>query len=117
FITQESIAYFVPRINRWQTFSLTEEKDGINGTIQICLMSEEGKININRIYDFEKKKFIGEGNKQEDWKILLQEIFNQIEKQANTKGLFEAFTAFLKKQDGPLDDVTQLLQNSTTQGT
>ena len=111
FIAQEAIARFVPAINQWQTIELDDLVDGITGKLQICFMSEEGKININRVYDFEKKKFVGERAKGQDWKIILQELFKQVEKITNAKNLFAAFESILKKRDVPFDDVTELLQN------
>ena len=47
----------MPIINRWQTFPLQKKIDGIDGSIQMCLVCEEGKINLNRIYNFDKSKF------------------------------------------------------------
>ena len=48
----------LPVINRPQSFALKQAVDGINGTITIVLGSEEGKININKLYDFDKHKFL-----------------------------------------------------------
>ena len=35
--------------------------DGIDATISMSIQSEQGKLNINSLYDFEKKKFVDEG--------------------------------------------------------
>ena len=51
----------LPTLNRWQEFDLKEKVDGVDGQIKVCLMCEEGKINLNRIIDFEKGTFDGDG--------------------------------------------------------
>lgn len=51
----------LPVLNQWQIFTLSKEKDGVDGQVRICIVSEEGKIDINQIYDFKTKKFVGEG--------------------------------------------------------
>ncbi len=99
----------LPAINRWEEFSLDEEIDGTDGTIKICLMSEEGKININNVYDFEQLQFVGEKTKNKNWKILLQEVFQRIEKGTKAKDLFQAFEKFLKSRQYKVNDVTELL--------
>jgi len=101
----------LPVINRWQTIDLTENNQGIEGNIQIAISCEDGKININEIYDFEHKKFVGEGNPPDkaDYKKIMQALCGEIDKQAGGKKLFDALAAFLKKRDYPLNDVTELL--------
>lgn len=98
-----------PVLNRWQTFDLTQEKDGIDGHIKLCIMCEDGKIDINALYDFEKQQFAGQGQEAEKVKKVLQELFSSIEKQTQGKNLFQSVEAFLKKRGYPLDDPTQLL--------
>lgn len=56
--TKQFLARILPIINRWQIFELQEKIDGIDGTLKICLMCEQGKINLNKVYDFEKKSFM-----------------------------------------------------------
>lgn len=111
--TAKEAKYFLtnilPAINRWEEFSLDEEIDDVDGTIKICLMSEEGKININNVYDFEQLQFIGEKTKNKNWKILLQEVFQRIEKGTKAKDLFQAFEKFLKSRQYKVNDVTELL--------
>ena len=47
----------LPNINRWQIFELKEEIDGIDGEVKICISCEDGKIDINKAFDFKKGKF------------------------------------------------------------
>jgi hypothetical protein len=110
---------FLPMLNRWTTFQLKEPIDGIDGTITIYLSSEDGKVNLNTAYDFEKKAFFQNQQKGPaaptspnapmDQKGLVQLICQRIEKQKKISNLFEAIEKFFKKLDGPLEDISQLL--------
>ena len=99
----------MPILNRWQTVKLDFAKDGIDGEIKICIMSEDGKINLNELYDFQKHAFVGSGKEQEELKKTLQEIFGNIKKASGTEGLFESLETFLKERDDKLRDITELL--------
>jgi hypothetical protein len=99
----------LPTINRWQTVVLDEEKDGIEGKISFAITCEEGKIDINQIYDFESKKFIGEGELDGDYKKIIQEFLALVEKKIGGQKLFDALATFLKNHDYKLNDVTELL--------
>ena len=98
-------------MNRWQTFKLDYAKDGVDGEISICLMSEDGKLNINELYNFEKHEFIGNKKQQEELKTLLKTIFDSIQKAGNKSevNLFEAFEKFLKDRQDKVRDVTELI--------
>lgn len=100
---------FFPLKNRWQDFTLNKKNDGVDGRIQFCITSEQGKIDINAIYDFKKQKFLGEGQPQGDYKKLLQELFVRIEKLVQAKELFKGFEKFLKDRQYRVNDVTELL--------
>ncbi len=103
------LMYLLPVINRWQEYELKEKIDGIDGQINICIMCEEGKININQIYDFEHLAFVGEKQKQGNWKLVMQEICKRIEKISKGKDLFQAIEKFLKTRQYKINDVTELL--------
>lgn len=107
---KQLLEQILPIINRQQTFELKESIDGIDATISVCVMCEEGKIDINKIYDFEKQQFVGEKDKEGNWKTVLQGIFKNIEKKTKEKKLFAAFENYLKERKQPLNDVTQLLE-------
>ncbi len=94
----------LPIINRWQNFPLKKNVDGIDGEIKICIVCEDGKINLNDIYDFAQHKFKGEKQSKGDWSKIMQQVFKSI-----NGNLFPALEAFLKKQKYKLNDVTQLL--------
>lgn len=95
----------MPELNRWQRFPLSQDVDGIDGQIKICLVSEEGKININALYDFKKHAYKGTQAQQEISKVLLRETFKSIGKE----DLFEQFEKYLKDRSYRLDDVTELM--------
>jgi len=101
---------FVPTMNRWQTYNFKKEIDGIDATLRICLMTEEGKININEIYDYKNKKFMPIKGVAQGWELLLQNFFTIIEQKTGGKDLFKSLSEFLKKQPKKLNDVTELLR-------
>lgn len=131
--TNQYIERLVPSINRWQTFNLTENKDGVDGQIKISISSEDGKININEWYDFDKHEFKSfslsatpppapqtqpgqstqqnaqqtkPGEKKEEVvKLVLVSVFKDA-----GQDLMSEFEKFLKERQYRLDDVTELLQ-------
>src|SRR5579872_480092 len=105
----------LPILNRWQDFDLKENVDGIDGQIKVCLMCEEGKINLNDIIDFNKGVFksdegparrsLGEGG----WKAIMQEVCKTIEKMTKASDLFPAFEKIIKDLKFPFNDATELI--------
>ena len=53
----------LPALNRWESFNFNEDSDGIDGNIKICLACEDGKINLNQLYDFTKHEFKDTGTR------------------------------------------------------
>jgi hypothetical protein len=102
------LASLLPVLNRWQTFSLTEHADGIEGEIKLCIMCEDGKLDLNAFYDFEKNTFM-EGTESQHIKALLEQLFARIGKKMNTENLFASYIAFLSERGTMLNDPTQLL--------
>lgn len=105
----------LPQMNRLQKYELKQNIDGINATLGFMLMSEEGKININRFYDFDKHKFLGDEpgaktdtQQEKNMRIFFQQLFAQIKDQTGAD-LFAEFEKFLKERKYPLNDVTELL--------
>ena len=96
----------LPVLNKWQTFELKENIDGVDGQLKICVMCEDGKININNVYDFANKQFYKKGTT--DYKKIMESVFAQLEKFTKTN-LFSVFDNFLKERQYVLNDVTQLL--------
>lgn len=98
----------LPVFNKLQSFTLKQNIEGVNGTISLLIGSEEGKININAMYDFDKHKFVGEGNAQNDMKKVMQEVFTAL-KERTGADLFAEFEKYLKERKYPINDITELL--------
>ncbi len=94
----------LPLLGRWQTFALNGTKDGIDATIKICVMSEDGKINLNELYDFQGHTF---DNK--DVKIFLEGFCGKIGTGSSGEEAFKGLEAFLKGRDDEIRDVTELV--------
>lgn len=105
---KQLLKQILPILNKPQTFALKQSVEGITGTVAIAIGSEEGKINLNAVYDFDKHKFVGEGNPQGDMKKMMQEVFNLI-KERTGADLFSTFEKHLKERKYPINDVTELL--------
>src|SRR5689334_14735667 len=105
----QDLLMLFPAINRWQNFELKKESDGIDATIRICISSEEGKINLNSVWDFKQKKF-KDSPPQGSTEKIIQELSVKLET-FQVKGFREGVSQFLKKQKGPLSDITQLLED------
>lgn len=100
----------IPTLNSWQKFPLTQVQDGVKGSIEICISCEQGKLDINELFDFQTKKFIGEGKPQGDMRKLMQSVFTKLAPYAKDKNLFAAFEKFLKQRHSKLHEVTELLR-------
>jgi hypothetical protein len=112
---QEFYKNLLLKSNRWQTFALQEELDGIDGKIQIYISCEDGKIPLNALWDFEKKKFVGV--EKIDVKNLLSHVgFMQRGSKKQERALVEELERVLKKYEHPLEDITQLFDDPYFKG-
>ncbi len=98
-------------LNRWQTFTLTQEREGIDGTLKVYIAAEQGKLNINKLFNFDQRAFIKQGKFEAS--ALFKWIFGAMTRFTNNKDIFSAFASWLKNRKQPLDDVTELLQDKT----
>ncbi len=105
---QQLLKTILPVLQKAQKYQLKQSIEGVDALIILVLNSEEGKININRLYDFNKHKFIGEGQPNGDMKVMFKELFGLINQKIKVD-LFEDFEKFLKDKKYPLNDVTELL--------
>lgn len=103
---KQFIRNFLPIGNSWQTFKLNKKNDGISGTLKICISCEDGKININQLFDFTNKKFFSD---KIDYKKLMQQVFEKIKKVVGGENLLVPFEKFLKARQNKLYDPTELL--------
>jgi len=107
---KQFITELFPVLNQWQQFKLTKETDGVDGQITIALASEAGKINLNAIYDFSKRKFKGENEKQGDWKKIMQAVMARVQKKMGTaQPMFVSLEQFLRGRKHRLNDATELI--------
>lgn len=95
-------------INSWQAVHLDAITDGIDADIKFYITAEDGKININELYDFEKHTFVGSQKEKDETKKILQEIFSHI-RQTGEGNLFESLQQYLSTRTNRLSDITQLL--------
>lgn len=98
----------LPTLNHWQTFELKQDIDGIDGQLKLCISCEDGKLDINALYDFKNKKFIGESSEADTIKMY-KSLFSTLKKVQGGRDLFELFEKFLKQRQYKLNDVTELL--------
>ncbi len=100
--TKKLLKVLLPNLNRWQNFTLDEKKDGIDGSVKICMVSEHGKINLNEAFDFEKQEF------KPAYATLIGglAIQNKLAAGEMLKILQDYFTKRRKK----LDDLSELLE-------
>jgi len=96
----------LPHINRWQVFPLTEDLDGMDGEIKLCISCENGKININDAFDFQKQEF------KPLYKKLLTSL--KLGKRKSSKRFIQEVTNFFKKRNKKLEDISQLQAGSET---
>jgi len=115
YIAKQLLMTILPQLGQFTTVRLRKDMDGLDGTIQFCIMSEEGKLDINALYDFEKHRFVDEKEEpdakasQQGIRALFKEIFEYTQKTMGVANLLESFEKFLKQRQYRLDDVTELL--------
>jgi hypothetical protein len=106
----EFLRQIVPLMNVWQNFELKKFTDGVNGTIQLYISCESGKINLNGIYYVMRaKNATGSVLKGQQ---LLQTLMNDIKKYSQHKeaaDIVKPFFALTNKRPYPFNDVTELL--------
>lgn len=90
-----------PYINRWQTYKFDDEY----GEIKFCISCEDGKININDLYDFKDHKF-----KKNEYKDFFENIISLIQKNSNVRLNLKDVLDFLGKRDFGLNDPTEFLK-------
>lgn len=105
---QKTLIALFPFFNKEKTYELTAATDGIQATVSMSIMSEQGKLNLNSLYDFEKKKFMYEGQPN-DRKKLCTWLFAQIATITGKPTLMPAFEEHLKTRSIDFNDVTELL--------
>lgn len=105
---QKLMTQIFPIFNKEKSYQFKQNIDGFDATLTISMQSEYGKLNLNSLYDFEKKKFIKEGQPG-DRKKLCTWLFDTIATLTKKPSLFPAFEKHLEKRTNDFNDVTELL--------
>jgi hypothetical protein len=95
----DDLKTFFPELNRWKSYMLKEQIDGIDAQVKICITSEEGKINVNSLFDFKEKKL--------QKNVPIDDFTKSLEKY-QIKGFKAYIEQFFKKRQKPLDDIVEL---------
>ncbi len=89
---------------------LSSDKEQANSVISYAMMlgTEEGKLNLNSLYDFKKLEWLSP-----EKKAFCKALFTLIAKFMKSKdtqenALFDAFEKYLKKRGAPFNDVSEL---------
>lgn len=99
------LTVILPGLNRWQEIQLTEQREGIDATVKWCISCENGKIDLNAFYDFEKHQFINAKETQQ----IFKDLFEKIQKSTAGSDLFGEFEKILKERKYRFNDPTELL--------
>lgn len=94
--------------NKEESYQLTSKDDGLDAKIALSVQSEQGKLNLNSFFDFEKKKFLYEGTSK-DRKKLAMWLFEKIAALTKKPSLFIPFEQYLTTKEFDFNDVTELL--------
>lgn len=94
--------------NKESAYTVTSKDDGFDAIIKISVQSEQGKLNLNSLFDFEKKKFLFEGTPN-DRKKLCTWLFEKIAILTKKPSLFPAFEKYLVTRTFDFNDVCELL--------
>lgn len=101
--------WLVRNINRWQRYELQDGVGEIDGTLHIYVTCEEGKVNLNDMFDVKKKKFEIEQNSYfKDLWERIGTLFKQSGKTKSTTSLKEFLLKHLKDRTVELDDLSEI---------
>ncbi len=97
---RQLLARLLPHLNRWRSFPLTQEIDGIDGQIKICISSENGKININEAFAFKKQEL------KKEYEALLGGL--EVKGKMAPGDMLKNITEYFKKRKRKLDEISEL---------
>ncbi len=101
-IFKDFLSRVLPNLNRWQSFDLDKKIDGTDGQIKICITCENGKLNLNEGFDFEKQEF------KKEYNDLLKGLY--IKKKFAEGEILKKLTDFFKERKKKLDDISELVE-------
>lgn len=105
--SRKTLMQLLPRLNQKQSFVLQKKVEGVDGSVEICISSEDGKLDLNQLWDFKNNQFVFE--KQENKKKLVQELFSRTEKLSKTADLYASLQKKFKERGYLFNDVSELL--------
>lgn len=107
---QKTLTNIFPYLHKEKKFKLTDKIDHFDATITLNIQPEDGKLNLNALYDFEKKKFVNEG-KPNDCKKLCTWLFERISQITGKPSLMGSFEKLLQKRKSEFNDPLELLSD------
>ena len=110
----------LPYLNTWQTFTLKQEVDGIDGVCQIYITCEDGKIDINSLYNYQKKDWQRDETKPPsnppaankvgyDGKKIMILLGDKLKKAFGEKNPVDILDQIFKNRKEPLEDLSAIL--------
>lgn len=97
-----------PYLNVLRSFELKEKVDGLDGKVGICIVGEDGKINLNHLYNLKEKKLVGIlADKESDKTVDF--LSSRIKELSGVKNFPVALSKFLEERDRVLDDSTEVM--------
>jgi hypothetical protein len=102
------VSFLLPRLNRWQTVTLDQKIDGLEGQMKICIVCEQGKINLNEVFDFKKQEF------KKEYEMLLKSL--EIPGRLAAGEMHTKLLEYLKKCKRPITDVSELMNVQALDG-
>lgn len=110
---QQIYSQLLPLLGTWKKYTINEHRGSVAGSVNICITCEDGKINLNKLFDWEKKQWRSIPDNKTGYEPLIQKIGGQIAQFAHLKkSLFSNLTDFFKKRGYPLNDITDILSQS-----
>jgi hypothetical protein len=94
-------------LNQWQTFAFKEDVDGIEGSCVFQISCEQGKVNINALYDFKEKKFVKKGSI--DASAIFKALSDGLKSLMTEQGIEVFERCFKENGHNFLEDVSALL--------
>ena len=101
------LAKLLGTVNRWQTFTFTEGREGLDGTLKVYIAAERGKLNLNKLYNFKEHTFIKQN--QFDAAALMKWLFPAVQRFTGGKDLYSGLSTWLKARRSQLNELTELL--------
>lgn len=94
----------LPKHHLWQTYELDKKHDGINGTIRFAVSCEDGKINLNDVYDGQKQTI------KDKYKPLLEPfVISKTSEEQEEQSLISFLEEFFQQKNGQqVEDPSQL---------